>query len=329
MFDKIYEEMIIMYAMKLTAPIKDYLWGGTKLTREWGFTSFEDKQAEAWVLSCHKDGESLIENGDLSGKSLAEVLSEHPEYIGTNDKKGEGLPVLIKLIDAADDLSVQVHPDEEYAMKNEGDHGKTEAWYILDCDEDAEIIYGFKEDITRDEFEKAVKENKLSEYVNRVKVKRGDVFFIKAGTLHAICKGIMIFEVQQNSNVTYRVYDYGRLQNGKPRQLHVEKALDVTVRTKAGVPKNKKDVTDCGSYKRTKLVSCDIFELEQLDVESEAEIEADEKSFVSLVCIDGNGVLISGDEAVTLYKGDSLFIPAGMGKCQILGKLCVLETKIP
>lgn len=318
-----------MYAMKLSAPIKDYLWGGTKLTREWGFTSFEDKQAEAWVLSCHKDGESIIENGEYSGKSLSEILSLHPEYIGTNDKKGEGLPVLIKLIDAQDDLSVQVHPDEEYAMKNEGDHGKTEAWYILDCEEGAEIIYGFKDDITREEFEKAVKENKLTEYVNRIKVNRGDVFFIKAGTLHAICNGIMIFEVQQNSNVTYRVYDYGRLQNGKPRQLHVEKALDVTCRNKAGVPKREKEVIDCGNYKKTHLVSCDIFDLTQLDIESEAQLDIGSESFTSLVCIDGNGVLVSGDEAVTLYKGDSLFLPAGLGECKILGKLCVLETKIP
>lgn len=318
-----------MYAMKLSAPVKDYIWGGTKLSKEWSFVSFDDRQAEAWVLSCHKDGESLIENGEYSGKSLAEVLREHPEYIGTNDKKGEGLPILIKLIDAADDLSVQVHPDEEYAMKNEGDHGKTEAWYILDCDDNAEIIYGFKKDITREEFEKSVKENTLSEYVNRVKVKRGDVFFIKAGTLHAICKGIMIFEVQQNSNVTYRVYDYGRLQNGKPRQLHVEKALDVTCCNQAGVPQSEKIETVYNNYKSTQLVSCDIFTLNQLDIESEAEIEVDETSFVSLVCIDGNGVLFSGDEAVTLYKGDSLFLPAGSGRFQVLGKVCVLETKIP
>lgn len=320
--------MIIMYAMKLSAPTKDYIWGGTKLTSEWGFVSFEDRQAEAWVLSCHRDGESFIENGENSGKSLREVLDEHPEYIGAAAKAGEGLPVLIKLIDAADDLSIQVHPGEEYAVKNENDHGKTEAWYILDCDEGAEIIYGFKKDISREEFENAVKTNTLSEYVNRVKVKKGDVFFIKSGTLHAICKGIMIFEVQQNSNVTYRVYDYGRLQNGKPRQLHVEKALDVTVRTKSCVPQNGRTAVKHDGYSETRLVDCEIFNLSRLNIEEKAELEADENSFVSLVCIDGNGVLIQGDEAVTLYKGDSLFIPAGMGKFEILGKVCVLRTKI-
>ncbi len=316
-----------MYAMKLSAPIKDYLWGGTKLTKEWGFVSFEDRQAEAWVLSCHRDGESVIENGEFSGKSLREVLEEHPEYIGKNAESGEELPVLIKLIDAADNLSIQVHPDEEYAMKNEGDHGKTEAWYILDCDEGAEIIYGFKEDISKEDFEKAIKTNTLSEYVTRIKVEMGDIFFIKAGTLHAICKGIMIFEVQQNSNVTYRVYDYGRLQNGKPRELHIEKALDVTVRTKSRVPQNKFTAVSHDEYSETELVSCDIFKLSRLDVGTEAEIVADENSFVSLVCINGNGVLLQGDEAVTLYKGDSLFIPAAAGKFKILGKVCVLKTK--
>lgn len=318
-----------MYAMKLSAPIKDYLWGGTKLTKEWGFVSFEDKQAEAWVLSCHKDGESEVENGEFAGKTLREVLSEHPEYIGKNDKKGEGLPVLIKLIDAADNLSVQVHPDEEYAVKNEGDHGKTEAWYILDCDEGAEIIYGFKEEISREDFEKAISENTLTDCVNHVKVKKGDVFFIKAGTLHAICKGIMIFEVQQNSNVTYRVYDYGRLQNGKPRQLHIEKALDVTERAALNVQANGRTAIEHDGFSQTSLVECDIFTLSRLDIDSQATLEADENSFISLVCIDGNGVLMLGDEAVTLYKGDSLFVPAGTGEVQILGKLCVLETKIP
>lgn len=318
-----------MYAMKLTAPIKDYIWGGTKLTKEWDFVSFEDKQAEAWVLSCHKDGESEIENGEFSGKTLREVLAEHPEYIGKNDKKGEGLPVLIKLIDAADNLSVQVHPDEEYAMKNEGDHGKTEAWYILDCDDGAEIIYGFKDEISREDFEKAIKENTLTDCVNRVKVKKGDVFFIKAGTLHAICKGIMIFEVQQNSNVTYRVYDYGRLQNGKPRQLHIEKALDVTERTVPPVQNSEKTVIKRDGYSETNLVECEIFTLSRLDIDSQATLTADENSFISLVCIDGNGVVMRGDEAVTLYKGDSIFVPAGTGEVQILGKLCVLMTKIP
>ena len=199
-----------MKILKLSPTIKDYIWGGTRLSREFEMVSFTDKQAEAWVLSCHGDGECTIENTDFKGRTLSDVLSnECKSYLGTNCDKYENFPILIKLIDAKDNLSVQVHPDDEYALRVEGEYGKTEAWYIMDCDDDAEIIYGFKSDITKEEFRKSIEENTLTDYVNRVKVKKGDIFFIEAGTLHAICKGILLAEVQQNSNTTYRVYDDG------------------------------------------------------------------------------------------------------------------------
>ena len=217
----------------------------------------------------------------------------------------------------------------EYALKVEGEYGKTEAWYIMDCDDDAEIIYGFKSDITKEEFRKSIEENTLTDYVNRVKVKKGDIFFIEAGTLHAICKGILLAEVQQNSNTTYRVYDYGRLQNGKPRELHVEKALDVTS-TKAldasGKPMG--ETVDYGTYKETLLTKCDIFSMKRLDIEEKADVIADEKSFVSLVALEGNGVVMHDDTCVTLYKGESLFIPASFGKVEILGNVTVLESRV-
>jgi mannose-6-phosphate isomerase len=222
-----------------------------------------------------------------------------------------------------------VHPDDEYALRVEGEYGKTEAWYIMDCDDDAEIIYGFKSDITKDEFRKSIEENTLTDFVNRVKVKKGDIFFIEAGTLHAICKGILLAEVQQNSNTTYRVYDYGRLQNGKPRELHIEKALDVTS-TKAldasGKPMGETIQKD--GYKETLLTKCDIFSMKRLDVEEKAEVIADEKSFVSLVALEGNGVVMHEDTCVTLYKGESLFIPASFGKVEILGNVTVLESRV-
>ena len=319
-----------MKILKLSPTIKDYIWGGTRLTKEFEMVSFTDRQAEAWVLSCHGDGECTIENTDFKGRTLSDVLkNEGKGYLGTNCKKYENFPILIKLIDAKDNLSVQVHPDDEYAMRVEGEYGKTEAWYIMDCDEGAEIIYGFKSDITKEEFRKSIEENTLTDYVNRVKVKKGDIFFIEAGTLHAICKGILLAEVQQNSNTTYRVYDYGRLQNGKPRELHVEKALDVTS-TKAldasGKPMGETIQKD--GYKETLLTKCDIFSMKRLDVEDKAEIIADEKSFVSLVALDGNGVVMHEDTCVTLYKGESLFIPAGLGKVEILGAVTVLESRV-
>ena len=319
-----------MKILKLTPAIKDYIWGGTRLSKEFDMVSFTDRQAEAWVLSCHEAGHSIVENGEDKGKTLAEVISEKGKgCLGTNCEKFSFFPILIKLIDARDNLSVQVHPDNDYAMKVEGEYGKTEAWYIMDCDEGAEIIYGFKKDISKEEFRKSIEENTLLDYVNRVKVKKGDIFFIEAGTLHAICKGILLAEVQQNSNPTYRVYDYGRLQNGKPRELHVEKALDVTS-TKAidasGKPMGETVKKD--GFSETLLTSCELFTMKRLDIEEKATVTADSTSFVSLLCLDGNGVVMHGDTCVTLYKGESLFIPASYGEVEILGNLTVLESRV-
>ncbi|MBR2419015.1 MAG: mannose-6-phosphate isomerase, class I [Clostridia bacterium] len=319
-----------MKILKLTPAIKDYIWGGTRLSKEFDMVSFTDRQAEAWVLSCHEAGHSIVENGEDKGKTLSEVIAEKgKDCLGTNCEKFSFFPILIKLIDARDNLSVQVHPDDEYAMRVEGEYGKTEAWYIMDCDEGAEIIYGFKKDITKEEFRKSIEENTLLDYVNRVKVKKGDIFFIEAGTLHAICKGILLAEVQQNSNTTYRVYDYGRLQNGKPRELHVEKALDVTS-TKAidasGKPMGETLKKD--GYSETLLTSCELFTMKRLDIEEKAAVVADSTSFVSLVCLDGNGVVMHGDTCVTLYKGESVFIPASYGEVEILGNLTVLESRV-
>ena len=319
-----------MKILKLTPAIKDYIWGGTRLSKEFDMVSFTDRQAEAWVLSCHEAGHSIVENGEDKGKTLAEVIAEKGKScLGTNCEKFSFFPILIKLIDARDNLSVQVHPDDDYAMKVEGEYGKTEAWYIMDCDEGAEIIYGFKKDITEEEFRKSIEENTLLDYVNRVKVKKGDIFFIEAGTLHAICKGILLAEVQQNSNTTYRVYDYGRLQNGKPRELHVEKALDVTS-TKAidasGKPMGETVKKD--GFSETLLTTCELFTMKRLDIEEKAAVTADSTSFVSLVCLEGNGVVMHGDTCVTLYKGESLFIPASYGEVEILGNLTVLESRV-
>lgn len=319
-----------MKILKLTPAIKDYIWGGTRLSKEFDMLSFADRQAEAWVLSCHKDGESIIENGEFKGRTLSDVLkNEGKGYLGTNCEKFEEFPILIKLIDAKDNLSVQVHPDNEYAMRVEGEYGKTEAWYIVDCDENAEIIYGFKKDISKEEFRQSIENNTLLDYVNRVKVKKGDIFFIEAGTLHAICKGILLAEVQQNSNTTYRVYDYGRLQNGKPRELHIDKAVDVTS-TKAldcsGAPMG--ETIDRGTFSETLLTRCDLFTVRRLEITEKATVMADETSFVSLVCLDGNGVVMHGDSCVTLYKGESLFVPAGYGEFEILGNLTVIESRV-
>lgn len=319
-----------MKILKLTPAVKDYIWGGTRLSKEFDIVSFTDKQAEAWVLSCHEDGENIISGGAFDGRTLKDVLeNEGREYLGTNCKKFDFFPILIKLIDAKDNLSLQVHPSDEYALKYENQYGKTEAWYIIDCDEGAEIIYGLKEDLTKEELKESIENNTILDKVNRVKVKKGDLFFIESGTIHAICKGILLAEVQQNSNVTYRVYDYGRLQNGKPRELHIEKAVDV-INLKAvdanGKPFGEEEVYE--GYSKTLLSKCDLFTFSRIEVKESVKITADETSFVSLVALDGNGVIMHGDTAVTLYKGESVFIPATFGEVELLGEVTVLETRV-
>lgn len=311
-----------MYAMKILPAFKDYLWGGNRLESEFGFKSGFDKTAEAWILSSHADGDNVIENGEFKGETLRNILSEHPEFI----KKGNtaDFPILIKFIDAKDNLSIQVHPDEDYAVKNEGDHGKTEAWYILDADEDAELILGFKNIISKEELKEAVENDTILESVNSVKVKKGEIYFIPSGTMHAIGKGILICEIQQNSNVTYRLYDYGRLQNGKKRPLHVEKALDVLDFTPYQLDNSYDENADV-----INLVTCDIFILNKLNVKGEKSRIADENSFVSLVCAEGNGTLTLDGNAYDIKKGDSYFIPAQAGEFKISGNLSVFETKIP
>ncbi len=306
-----------MYAMKLLPVFKDYLWGGERLENEFGFRSGFEKTAEAWILSAHNDGENIIENGKYKGMSFKEVIGVHPEFI----KKGwtGDFPVLIKFIDAKDKLSVQVHPGEEYAIKNENDHGKTEAWYILDAEENSELILGLNGDITKEEFEKKIINDTVCESVNRVKVKKGEIYLIPSGTLHAIGKGILICEIQQNSNVTYRVYDYGRLNNGKKRPLHIEKALDVI---------------DFSPYKNTKpdgeeLVRCDIFRIDKVFVNKKTDFYASDESFISLVCIDGEGTVGLAEEKQPVTKGDSFFIPASSGKYTLDGNMTLLVTRLP
>ena len=224
--------------------------------------------------------------------------------------------ILTKFIDAKNNLSIQVHPSNEYALKNEHQYGKTEMWYVLDCEPGAFLYYGFDHEISKAEFEERIKNNTLTEVLNAVPVHKGDCFFIPAGTLHAICKGIVIAEVQQNSNVTYRVYDYGRVgADGKPRALHVEKALDVTLRT----PPVKHDF---GSH----LAQGEYF---TVDAKNGAfEDTADEKSFVSLLVTDGEGELTCGGETVVVKKGDSFFLPAGSGSYAVRGTCQTLVTRV-
>lgn len=322
------EIVIMLYPLKLKPAFKDYIWGGTRLRDDFGKDCDFDRIAESWELSCHPDGKSVIANGEFAGSTLYDYIHDYSYHVlGSNCKRFEYFPILIKLIDAKDNLSVQVHPDDEYARRVEGQYGKTEMWYVIDADEGASLLYGFKKEISKAEFEQRIRNNTLLEVTNSVPVKKGDVFFISSGTLHAIGKGILIAEIQQNSNVTYRIYDYGRVgADGKPRQLHVDKAVDVTKLCPA-VPYPQSDSKPMGGYTDKLLASCDYFTVNALEVDTQAELFARESSFISILVLDG-GCVISADgcEPLEAVKGDSFFIPAGLGKFTLTGKCSVLKT---
>lgn len=317
-----------MAILKLKPAFKDYIWGGTRLRDDFGKECDFDKVAESWELSCHKDGSSVVAEGEFAGLTLAEYIEKSGKgVLGSDCGKFENFPILIKLIDAKDNLSVQVHPNNDYAMRVEGEYGKTEMWYIVDCDPGATLLYGFKHEISKDEFAQRIADNTLLEVTNAVPVKKGDVFFIEAGTLHAIGKGILIAEIQQNSNTTYRIYDYGRVGNdGKPRELHVEKAKDVTALCPAkAYPETPVEKMD--GYTSKLLSSCDYFTTYALDVTDKAVLDADEKSFNSILILEGEGQIV-GDDVVKFRKGDSIFVDAGTGKYAIDGACKAILTKV-
>ncbi len=325
-----------MYPLKLSPAFKDYLWGGTRLKTDFHKQTPLTKVAESWELSCHKDGVSVIANGRYKGMPLTEYINQKgTAVLGTDCRAFEYFPILIKLIDAYDNLSVQVHPNNEYALKEEGEYGKTEMWYIVDCEPGASLLYGFRHEISKEEMERRIRDNTLLEVTNSVPVHKGDVFFIEAGTLHAIGKGILIAEIQQNSNTTYRIYDYGRVgADGKPRQLHIDKALEVTERNcPSREPKPQGETVRKSGYTQTLLASCEYFTVTAFHLKKSVDLGADETSFHSLLVLDGEGELtwqndVSGEMRLTVSKGDSVFIPAGMGAYRINGAVDFLLTKI-
>lgn len=307
--------------VKLAPAFKDYLWGGTKLKEKYNKKSDLDIVAESWEMSCHKDGQSTVVTGEFCGKTLSEyVEAVGKEALGEKAKKFSYFPLLIKFIDAKDNLSIQVHPADEYALRVEGEYGKTEMWYVLEAEEGAYLYYGFNRDITKEEFSERIKNNTILEVLNKVNVKSGDVFFIDAGTVHAIGAGLMICEIQQNSNTTYRVYDYDRRdKEGNARPLHIEKAIEVSKLTKAPELKNEEgDV----------LASCQYFTVKKATVKGNITLKTDESSFVSLIVVNGNGTIALCEDTLTVTKGDSVFVPAQNGKIELNGEMEVIISSL-
>lgn len=308
--------------VKLKPSFKDYLWGGTRLKTEYNKNSDLDIVAESWELSTHKDGQSVVYGGQYDGLTLSAYIDRiGKDKLGKNALAFDYFPLLIKFIDAKNDLSVQVHPDDGYAMEHEGEYGKTEMWYVMDCEDSAFLYYGFNRTVTREELERRIADNTLIEVLNKVEVKKGDVFFIPSGTIHAICSGIVICEIQQNSNTTYRVYDYDRRDaSGNTRPLHIKQALDVTALS----PSPKQEGLRVLSADDKELSSCRYFTVRKIDVDGEKTISVDDNCFRSVIVTDGRGTMRVGDTVLELQKGDSIFIPAQnidytfMGNCEII-----------
>lgn len=313
-----------MAILRLKPAYKDYIWGGTRLRSTFNKNYDGGRLAESWELSCHEDGLSVIDGGIDGGKTLRQYIREKgKEVLGTNCRMEETLPVLIKLIDAADDLSVQVHPDDRFAMAEEGEKGKTEMWYVIDCARGAFLYYGFSRTISEREFMERIKDRTLPEVLNKVYVKKGDVLLIEAGTIHAIGRDIMIAEIQENSNITYRIYDYGRIgKDGRPRRLDIEKALRVTDRN----PVVQKD-----SFSPHLAVS-DYFTVDKLFLDGthmkSAGGFAGRDSFTHFLFLDGEGSIQTRDDILRIRKGDSIFLPAGTGEYMLNGRMEALITRV-
>lgn len=313
---------------------KDYLWGGQRLNTEFEKNIDMNPLAETWECSTHPDGPSFVANGEFVGQSLTEVIKRHPEFLGTRHKGENELPILIKFIDAKSDLSVQVHPGDEYAKEYEnGQLGKTEMWYVLDAGKDAKLEYGLLKDCTESEIREAISAGSLRNYLQSVSVKKDDLFFIQPGTIHALGAGCLVAEIQENSNLTYRLYDYNRIdKNGNKRPLHIDKAMKVANLKSSAEPKQPMRVLKYGRGVANELLArCKYFEVYRMIVNTErrqvVEYNADEVSFRVLLCVNGCGNITTDDDVFQFYKGDCIFVPANSKTLTIHGTATFLDVR--
>lgn len=319
--------MIELYPLYLTPVSKDILWGGHKLKDAYNKTAPFEKLAESWELTVRTDGMNVIANGPYAGMSLGEYL-QMAGSTAVSSKVTDRFPLLIKFIDAADRLSIQVHPDDEYSLREENELGKTEMWYIVEAEPGSKLVYGLREGVTKEDFADAVRDGRVQETLRFVDVHAGEVYFIPAGQIHAIGAGILIAEIQQNSNVTYRVYDYDRRgADGSLRPLHTKKALDVVqIRTEEEIRSLR--FSDA-SGDPSEIAACAFFRVRKLTLSDVPQVLTAEDSFLSLLCIDGDGTIHLGSTAYPIRKGDSYFIPRGCASVTLTGNatLLISETK--
>ncbi len=320
-----------MEIFKLSPAGKDYLWGGMRLKNEYGKNIDMTPLAETWECSVHPDGPSTVAAGTFKGLTLAEVLNLHPEYLGNKVQNGT-LPILVKFIDAKQDLSVQVHPDDTYALEYEHQNGKTEMWYVIDAEDGASLIYGFRHKVSERILKTAVKTETLDKHLQKVEVHKGDVYYVPAGTVHGIGKGILLAEIQESSNVTYRVYDYNRVgKDGKKRELHFDKAIQVMEMNPApDVRQTPRMVRYYPGGSRELICRCKYFEAERIQVTKGFTFSVTDYSFQVLMCLDGYGQVETMDadlKPMRFVKGETMFLPAGIGRCLVIGDTILLKIR--
>ena len=316
--------------LKLRPCYQEYLWGGERLKREFGKDDAPATTAESWELAAHPDGLSVVAEGPLAGKSIPE-LGELDRAGFWGSACGDGVfPIMVKLIDAEKDLSIQVHPSEATALRSRGEQGKAEMWYIVDCEPEAFIYFGFSERIGREELLRRAADGSICKVLNRVRVKKGDVYYILPGTIHAICAGIVIAEIQQSSNTTFRIYDYQRRgADGRRRPLHLDRAAEVLDYEPLIPGECRANSTAVfPEFTMTEMFSCRYFRAYRLDVRTEAKLRCDGRSFRHLLCVEGLGHILASGRSYHIRRGDSYFLPAALGEYRIQGACRVLLSSI-
>ncbi|MDR3653327.1 MAG: mannose-6-phosphate isomerase [Paludibacter sp.] len=310
----------MLYPLKFSPILKDKIWGGTKLKNLFDKDTDTNNLGESWELSGYEGDESVVTNGFLAGNNLAELIEIYMgELIGDKlyDEFGLSFPLLFKLIDANENLSIQVHPGDEVAAERHNSFGKTEMWYVVDADPGAVLIIGFTKDCTKAEYLDALEKDKVEDLLQKVPVTKGDVFFIPAGLVHAIGKGVVVAEIQQSSDITYRIYDYKRKDdNGNERELHTEQALDVINFAAARNPKTNYKIQ---LNEITPLVECEYFTTNMLRFDAPVTRNYGTlDTFVAYMCLEGNLIIECNDEKTVVNKGDTVLIPAEINEVGLI-----------
>lgn len=305
----------------LNPVFKEMIWGGNQLDEKFGYEIPSDKTGECWAVSAHPNGDCTVREGEYAGRKLSTLFKEEPELFGNLPL--DRFPLLIKIIDAKADLSIQVHPDDAYAKVHEnGSLGKTECWYILDCPEDATLVVGHNAG-SREELKEMIDQKRWSELIREVPVKKGDFIQINPGTVHAIKGGLMILETQQNSDITYRVYDYDRLSNGNPRELHVQQSIDVITVPAPSAEDSVSHAADLPANTMNELIACDYYKVYKLTVTEPVSFEQ-EHPFLIMSVIEGEG-LVNGQ---MIRKGDHFILPSGFGKVELQGDMTLIASSV-